>query len=78
MVYTLGFLVGCLLGTYLLLRLLMLVCRKLRRRPNGALEIASMGILTLAVSTVSGGTGSRTTGRNRYFTMLSSRITVQL
>ena len=61
MVYTLAFLVGSLFGTYLILRLLMLVCRKLRRRPNGALEIASMGILTLAFS--HGCRGVRDAGR---------------
>ena len=65
--YKLAFLVGCLLGTYLLLRLLMLVCRKLRRRPNGALEIASMGILTLAVSTVVGGYGMKDGGPEPLF-----------
>ena len=56
-----------LIGTYLLLRLLMFVCRKLRRRPNGALEIASMGVLTLAVCTVVGGFGMQDDGPEPLF-----------
>ena len=54
MVYMLASLVGGLMGAYVLLRLLMLVCRKLRRVPNGAPEIAGMGILTWAFCTVVG------------------------
>ena len=65
--YMLAFLVGCLLGTYLFLRLLMFVCRKLRRRPNGALEIASMGILTLVFFTVVGGYGMKDGGPKPLF-----------
>ena len=67
MVYMLASLVGSLLGTYLLLRLLMFVCRKLRRAPNGALEIAGMGILTWAFCTVVGGYGMQDDGPEPLF-----------
>ena len=60
-------LVGSLLGTYLLLRLLMFVCQKLRRAPNGALEIAGMGILTWAFCTVVGGYGMKDGGPEPLF-----------
>ena len=67
MVYMLASLVGGLLGTYLLLRLLMLVYRKLRRVPNGAPEIAGMGILTWAFCTVVGGYGMQDDGPEPLF-----------
>ena len=67
MVYMLASLVGSLIGTYLLLRLLMFVCRKLRRAPNGALEIAGMGILTWALCTVVGGYGMKDGGPEPLF-----------
>ena len=67
LIVALASLVGALIGTYLLLRLLMFVCRKLRRRPNGALEIASMGVLTLAVCTVVGGFGMQDDGPEPLF-----------
>ena len=50
---------GALLGSYLILRLVMYVCRKVRRMPNGALEIAGMGLLTLVIVTVIGGYGMK-------------------
>ena len=67
MVHVLASLAGALLGTYLLLRLLMLVCRKLRRRPNGAPEIAGMGVLTWAFCTVVGGYGMKDGGPEPLF-----------
>ena len=67
MVYMWASLVGSFLGTYLLLRLLMLVCRKLRRVPNGAPEIAGMGILTWAFCTVVGGYGMKDGGPEPLF-----------
>ena len=67
MVYKLAFLVGGLLGTYLILRLLMLVYRKLRRVPNDAPEIAGMGILTWAFCTVVGGYGMQDDGPEPLF-----------
>ena len=73
MVYMLASLVGGLMGAYVLLRLLMFVCRKLRRVPNGALEIASMGILTLAVCTVAGGYGFQDDGPEPLFYHAFSR-----
>ena len=67
MVYMWASLVGGLLGTYLLLRLLMLVCQKLRRAPNGAPEIAGMGIITWAFYTVVGGYGMKDGGPEPLF-----------
>ena len=67
MVYMWASLVGGLLGTYLLIRLLMLVCQKLRRVPNGAPEIAGMGILTWAFCTVVGGYGMKDGGPEPLF-----------
>ena len=67
MVYMLASLVGGLMGTYVLLRLLMLVCRNLRRRSNGAPEIAGMGILTWAFFTVVGGYGMKDGGPEPLF-----------
>ena len=67
MVYVLASLVGGLIGAYLLLRLLMFVCRKLRRVPNGAPEIAGMGILTWAFCTVVGGYGMKDGGPEPLF-----------
>jgi hypothetical protein len=67
MVYMWASLVGSLLGTYLLIRLLMLVCQKLRRVPNGAPEIAGMGILTWAFCTVVGGYGMKDGGPEPLF-----------
>ena len=67
MVILLASLVGGLMGTYVLLRLLMLVCRKLRRVPNGAPEIAGMGILTWAFCTVVGGYGMKDGGPEPLF-----------
>ena len=67
MVYMLASLVGSLMGAYVLLRLLMLVCRKLRRAPNGAPEIAGMGILTWAFCTVVGGYGMKDGGPEPLF-----------
>ena len=66
-VYTLAFMAGALVGAYLLLRVLMFVCRKLRRRPNGTPEIASMGVLTLAVCTVARGYGMQDGGPEPLF-----------
>ena len=71
MVYMLASLVGSLMGAYVLLRLLMLVCRKLRRVPNGALEIAGMGILTWAFCTVVGGYGMKDGGPEPLFYLVS-------
>ena len=67
MVYMLASLVGGLMGAYVLIRLLMLVCRKLRRVPNGAPEIAGMGILTWAFCTVVGGFGMQDDGPEPLF-----------
>ena len=58
---------GVLVGAYLLLRLLMFVCRKLRRKPNNAPEIAIMGLLTWAFCTVVGGYGMKDGGPEPLF-----------
>ena len=63
----LAFSVGGLVAAYLLLRLLLIVCRKLRRGPNPEIEIASMGILALAVCTVIGGYGMQDGGPEPVF-----------
>ena len=51
--------IGSIVGCYILLRLLMYGVRKVRRQPNGALEIALLGLFLLAVATVVGGYGKR-------------------
>ena len=48
---------GAMLTTYLLLRFLMYIYQKLRRKPNGGVEIACIGVLILTISTVIGGYG---------------------
>ena len=52
-----AFLLGALLGSYLILHLLMYGIRKVRRQPNGATEIALAGVLVLVIATVGGGYG---------------------
>ena len=52
-----AFLLGALLGSYLILRLLMYGIMKVRRQPNGATEIALAGVLVLVIATVGGGYG---------------------
>ena len=48
---------GALAASYLLLRLLMYGHRKLRQKPNEAVNIAAMGLLALGVATIVGGYG---------------------
>ena len=50
---------GAVIGSYILLRLLMFITRKVRRRPNDAPEIAVAGLLALALMTVGGGYGMK-------------------
>ncbi len=50
-------LLGALIGSYLILRLLMYGIRKIRGQSNGTAEIALAGLLTLVFSTVVGGYG---------------------
>ena len=52
-----AFLLGAILGSYLILRLLMYGIRKARRQPNGAAEIALAGVITLVIATVAHGYG---------------------
>ena len=54
---TMAFLLGAVLGSYLILRLLMYGIRKMRRQPNGGTEIALAGLLVLVIATVGGGYG---------------------
>ena len=44
-----AFLLGALLGSHLILRLLMYGIMKVRRQPNGATEIALAGVLVLVI-----------------------------
>ena len=52
-----AFLLGAVLGSYLILRFLMYGIRKVRRQPNGATEIALTGLLVLVIATIGGGYG---------------------
>lgn len=55
----LPFVIGAIVGSYILLRLLMYATRKVCRRPNGAAEIAFAGLLALIIMTVGGGYGMK-------------------
>ena len=50
---------GAIVGSFLLLRLLMYAYRKLFRIPINAFQIGGMGFLVLAISTVARGYGSQ-------------------
>ncbi len=52
-----AFLIGALLGSWLLLRLLMYGFKKVRGHPNNATEIAFAGVLVLLLTTIGGGYG---------------------
>ena len=52
-----AFMLGTLLGSYLILRLLIYAIKKVRRQSNGAIEIALAGVLVLVIATVGGGYG---------------------
>ena len=67
LIIVLAKMVGALAGVYLILRLLMFGCRKLRQKPNGAREIALMGLLTWTLSTVIGGYGIKDGGPEPLF-----------
>ena len=55
----LPFMIGAIVGSYILLRLLMYATRKVRGRPNGAAEIALAGLTALVIMTVGGGYGMK-------------------
>ena len=48
------FIVGALISSYLVLRLLLFVCRELRGRPNRTIHVIGMGALTLGLVTAVG------------------------
>jgi len=62
-----AFLAGALLGQYVLLRILMYGCRRVRKRPNESAQIATLGILTLGITTVLGGYGMQDGGPSPQF-----------
>ena len=67
--YQLAFAVGALFVSFLVLGLLLYICEKLRRKPNGPKQIAGMGLLSLIISTVLGGFGMQDGGPEPMFSM---------
>ena len=55
----LPFMIGGIVASYILLRLLMYATRKVRGRPIGAAEIALAGLIVLVIITVGGGYGMK-------------------
>ena len=67
MIYFVGGMIGGVIGSYLILRLLMYGCRKLRRVPNDATTIAGSGLMALLVITVIAGYGLQDGGPEPQF-----------
>ena len=67
MYFYLGQMLGSFVTCYLVLRLFMFLCRKVRRKPNSFPTISLMGVLCLALSTILYGYGAQDEGPEPVF-----------
>ena len=64
---SIGFFLGALFISYLILRFCLYICRKYRKKPNGVTQIVIMGVISLGIVTILAGFGFQDDGPRPLF-----------